>query len=226
MSLKHFMSKDTGYPTEKRKSLEAINKQSTNENAAGTKTVAKLHTPSLAEKLFFLASGIIVSIPMALFFEPSATFLSNFFSSRIQAEILSIAILAPLVEEFAKAYPLFYRHGESQKSLFTLGFLVGVGFGTTEFFEYVVFLAISPLVRLPGIFLHASFTSITAYGIATKRSARFYLIAFSLHSSINSLAIAALPESLSWGIYTAILATTFLLTWTLYRRTSEKIIDY
>lgn len=187
--------------------------------------MAKLHTPSLAEKLFFLASGIIVSIPMALFFEPSAAFFSNFLGSKLQAEILSIAILAPLVEELAKAYPLFYRHGESQRSLFTLGFLVGLGFGTTEFFEYVVFLAVSPLVRLPGVFLHAAFTSITAYGIATKRSAPFYLIAFVLHSSINSLAMSGLPESLSWAIYAPILATTFLLSWILHIKTSEKMID-
>jgi RsiW-degrading membrane proteinase PrsW (M82 family) len=188
--------------------------------------VAKLHRPGLNEKLFFLASGIIVSIPMAVFYE-SPYFLGGFLSSmKIQAEILSIAILAPLIEEFAKAYPLFFRHGESERSLFTLGFLVGFGFGLTEFFEYVVLLMVSPLVRLPGIFLHASFTSITAYGIATKRSALFYLIAFVLHSSINFLSLSMIPGSIALVAYVSILAITFLLAWSLWNNASEKMIDY
>ena len=71
------------------------------------------HKPGLSEMLFFLVSGVIASVPIALFFEPSTSFLSSFFSSS-QAEVLSIAVLAPFIEEFAKAYPLFYRHGESQ----------------------------------------------------------------------------------------------------------------
>ena len=180
-----------------------------------------IHRPSLREKLFFLLSGVIASIPMALFFEPSTTFLSNFFP-KLQAEILSIAVLAPLVEEFAKAYPLFFRHGESQRSLFTLGFLVGLGFGITEFFEYVVILMVSPLVRIPGIFLHAALTSIAVYGIATKRSALFYMIAFVLHSAINFLAIFDLPSLL----YAFVLIATFLFSILLYTRTSEKMINY
>jgi hypothetical protein len=182
--------------------------------------VAKVHRPGLTEKLFFLASGVIVSIPMAIFYE------GNFSSMGFQAVILSIVILAPLIEEFAKAYPLFYRHGESERSLFTLGFLVGFGFGVTEFLEYVVLLMVSPLIRLPGIFLHAAFTSITAYGIATKRSALFYLIAFMLHSSINFLSVSGIPESLFWALYLPILAITFFLSWSLWRKASEKTIDY
>jgi len=180
------------------------------------------HRPGLREKLFFFASGIIVSIPMAVFYEASPSFLGNYFPKlqTIQAEILLTVILAPLVEEFAKAYPLFYRHGESQRSLFTLGFLVGLGFGVTEFFEYVVLLMVSPLVRLPAIFFHAALTSIIAYGIATKRSALFYSIAFILHSSINLIAVFELPLLL----YAATLATAFLLCWSLYTRTSEKMI--
>lgn len=183
--------------------------------------MAHAHRPGLREKLFFLSSGIIVSVPVAFFFEPSTTFLSNFFP-KLQAEILAIAILAPVIEEFAKAYPLFYRHGESQKSIFTLGFLVGLGFGVTEFFEYVVLLNVSPLVRLPGIFFHASLTSIIAYGVATKRAGVFYLAAVFLHSSINLLAIfdlAGLP-------YALLLTTTFSLCLILYTKTSENMVDY
>ena len=188
----------------------------------GNETMTHVHRPSLTEKLFFLISGIVVSVPVALFFEVYATtHLSNLFSE-LQTEILIIAILAPIIEEFAKAYPLFYRHGESQKSIFTLGFLVGLGFGITEFFEYVLILHVSPLVRLPGIFFHASTTSIIAYGIATKRAALFYLAAVLLHSSINLVAIFALA-----GLpYALLLTTTFSLCLILYTRTSEKMIDY
>jgi len=167
--------------------------------------------------LFFLSSGIIVSIPMALFFEPSADFLRNFFPE-MQAEILGVAVLAPIIEEFAKAYPLFYRHGESQKSLFMMGFLVGIGFGITEFFGYVLLLGISPLVRLPGIFFHVALTSIIAYGIATRQSMLFYLISVFLHFSINLLAIfdiTGLPIAL-------VLVTAFLFSFFLYNKASEQ----
>jgi RsiW-degrading membrane proteinase PrsW (M82 family) len=187
----------------------------------GCENVAQSHRPGLAEMLFFLGSGVIVSIPMALFFEPSTSFLSNFFP-RFQAEVLAVAVLAPMVEEFAKAYPLFYRHGESQKSLFMLGLLVGLGFGVTEFFAYVLLLGVSPLVRLPGILFHAALTSIIAYGIATKRSVLFYFVAVSFHSLVNFLAIfdvSGLP-------YTLLLAATFILSFLLYTRVSEQTIDH
>jgi hypothetical protein len=171
--------------------------------------------------LFFLCSGVIVSIPMALFFEPSADFLGNYFP-HWQAEILAVAVLAPVVEEFAKAYPLFYRHGESQKSLFTLGFLVGIGFGITEFFAYVVLLGVPPQVRLPGIFFHAALTSIIAYGIAERRSALFYLVAVGFHSSVNFLAIFGVP-----GLpYALVLATTLILSFFLYQKASDQMINY
>jgi hypothetical protein len=186
--------------------------------------VVQSHRPGLGEKLFFLASGIVVSIPIAFFFEPSIAFLRHFFPNLqgFQAEILLVVVLAPMIEEFAKAYPLFYRHGESQRSLFALGFLVGLGFGITEFFEYVVLLNVSPLIRLPGIFFHAATTSIIAYGIATKRSGLLYLIAFALHSSINFVSIFDMPELL----YALVMATAFLLSLILYTKTSEKMIPY
>jgi RsiW-degrading membrane proteinase PrsW (M82 family) len=171
--------------------------------------------------LFFLGSGVIASVPMALFFEPSASFLGRFFPP-FQAEVLAIAVLAPLVEEFAKAYPLFYRHGESQKSLFTMGLLVGLGFGITEFFAYVLLLRVPFWERLPGILFHAALTSIVAYGIAAKRSALFYLVAVSFHSSVNYLAVSnapVLPYALLWG-------TAITLAFALYTMTSDRVIDY
>lgn len=187
--------------------------------------MAHSHKPSLGEMLFFLTSGVIASVPIALFFEPSTSFLKNFLPS-FQAEVLAVVVLAPFIEEFAKAYPLFYRHGESQKSLFTMGLLVGVGFGITEFFAYVLLLGVPFWERLPGILFHAALTSIVAYGIATKRSALFYLAAVFLHASINFLAIVngpALPYSLLWALLWGV---TIALAFALYTKTSDRVIDY
>jgi len=185
------------------------------------RTLVPLHRPSLVEKLFFLFSGIVVSIPIAFFFEPTTGFLKNYFPG-FEAEVLAIAVFAPIIEEFAKAYPLFYRHGESQRSIMMLGFLVGVGFGITEFFEYVVIIGVPILVRLPGIFFHGATAATIAYGIATKRPAAFYLISVLLHCSINLIAI----YGLSGLPYALVLTITYVLPITLYRKTSERIIPY
>lgn len=133
------------------------------------------------------------------------------------AMLCSTAISAPLIEEFAKAYPLFHRHGETEKSIFILGFLVGLGFGISEFFLYVLIYGVPILFRLPGIFFHAASTSITAYGIAAKRPARFYLIAVALHFSNNFSALFG-PFWFIGGI--AAIAITYFLSWRLYRKTS------
>ena len=94
---------------------------------------------------------------------PNFALLSLFY-----ATLCSTAIAAPFIEEFTKDYPLFYRHGESERSIFTLGFLVGLGFGVSEFFVYVLALGVLILIKVPGIFFHAASTSISAYGIAKK----------------------------------------------------------
>jgi len=186
--------------------------------------VARSHRPGLREKIFFLASGVIVSVPMALFFEGLTSGFS--FLPSFEADVLTIAVLAPLIEEFAKAYPLFFRHGESQKSLFTMGLLVGFGFGIVEFFEYVTILGVSPWVRLPGIFLHAALTSTVAYGIATKRSALFYLLAVFFHASANFLSILGGPILLYSLIYSLLLGTALALPFILYLKSSDRVIDY
>lgn len=180
-----------------------------------------LHKPSLKEKLFFLSSGIVVSVPLSFFFEALADILSSSLSE-LSATVLSVAILAPLIEEFAKAYPLFYRHGETQRSLFTLGSLVGLGFGITEFLEYVFIVGVPFYFRLPGIFFHAASTSIVAYGISRKKSAMFYLVAVVLHISIN-LSTLFDPFQLAFMV---IVAATLFTSWYLYQRTTEKFIEY
>jgi len=147
-----------------------------------------LHKPSAGEMLFFFISGAIISVPFALVFETLAGALPVSISSPYN-EVLAIAIIGPLVEEFGKGYPLFYRHGETKKSLMNLGFLVGLGFGLTELFEYVLILNVSVFIRLPFMFFHAFTTSILAYGVANKKSIAFYLLAVFLHFANNMIAI-------------------------------------
>ena len=175
-----------------------------------------VHRPSLQEKLFFFISGIVMSVPLTLFvnlFTDSLCLALPFF----YAQICSIAIFTPFIEEFAKAYPLLYRHGESERSLFLLGFLVGLGFGFTEFLLYVFAYNQPWFIRLPGIFFHASSTSIVAYGIRTGRSLLYYLVAVGLHFAIN---FAALISSF-WVLATIALFIAYYLSWYLNRKSSR-----
>ncbi|VVB54691.1 Protease prsW family protein [uncultured archaeon] len=182
------------------------------------KIIIPLHKPGLKEKYFFLISGLIVSIPI--------TFFVNIFSNHLcfllpvfYSELCAVGFFAPFIEEFSKAFPLFYRHGETEKSIFILGFLVGLGFGLTEFLIYV-FGGTSVYIRLPGIFFHAASTSITAYGIATNRAIQFYLLATGLHLSYNFSVVMGDPF---WLIVAyAFLILTYFLSWHLYHKTSER----
>lgn len=180
----------------------------------------KPHKPDLKEKLFFILSGMIVSIPITLLFE---TFVRNISTvlPLFLSEILLIVIFAPLIEEFAKAYPLFYRHGETERSIFVLGFLVGLGFGISEFLIYVFILNVPVVFRLPGILFHAASTSIVAYGIAKKQPVRYFFVAVGLHFLNNFLAI------FDPGIIGFLIAnlTTFYLSLRFYLRTSENFIE-
>ncbi len=183
------------------------------------KLLIKPHRPDLEEKLFFLLSGIIVSIPITLLF---GTFTNNFLGvlPSFFATIVSIVLFTPFIEEFAKAYPLFYRHGETERSIFILGFLVGLGFGITEFLLYVFVLHIPVYLRLPGIFFHAASTSIVAYGIGKRQPVRFYLVAVSLHFLNN---FSALFEAGAIGILVANVGA-FYLCWRFYNKTTERFI--
>lgn len=178
------------------------------------------HKPDLREKLFFLLSGFIISVPLTLYI---GLFTDNLCTvlPRLYAEFCAVSIFAPFIEEFAKAYPLFYRHGESKRSIFTLGFLVGLGFGISEFFVYLAIGA--PIAfRLPLMIFHAASASITAYGIATHRPVRFYLIAVLIHASNN---FSAFFDSLWFigGIGAIVIA--YSLSWHLYNKTSENFVD-
>jgi RsiW-degrading membrane proteinase PrsW (M82 family) len=186
------------------------------------KAVIPLHKPPLNEKLFFFISGILTSVPLTLFIDQFTNSLLDALPM-VYAILLSTIVLAPFIEEFAKVFPLFYRHGETQRSFLTLGFLVGLGFGIVEFLTYILALEAPILTRLPAIFMHPMNTSITAYGIATKRTVWFYLLAVALHFSFNFAAVFY-PLLPNMGII-AVLLLAFYLSWRFYYKTSEKFVD-
>src|SRR4030067_2091042 len=134
-----------------------------------TQVAVPLHKPKLQEKLFFLFSGMILSIPLTLFINNFSDYLLPILPSNYIV-LVYVVLLAPLIEEFSKAYPLFYRHAETERSIFGLGFMVGLGFGIAEFLEYVVLFQAPILSRVPGIFFHATATSIVAFAISSRLS--------------------------------------------------------
>lgn len=184
--------------------------------------IIPLHKPRLKERLFFVFSGAIVSVPLTLFISQFSDYLIVSMPP-LFASIIAVVFLAPFIEEFSKAYPLFYRHGETERSLFGLGFLVGIGFGIAEFIEYVVFFGAPVILRLPGIFFHASTTSIVAFGIGKRNPAGFYLVAVTLHLVDNLLAILG-PIWYIGG--TVVIGLAYFLSWYLYIRTFERMIPF
>jgi RsiW-degrading membrane proteinase PrsW (M82 family) len=173
--------------------------------------VIPIHKPSIRELAFFFASGILLSIPFAAFFE-------SLIPSIVSTAIL-VVVLAPLIEELAKVYPLFYRHGETERSLVNLGLLIGLGFGVAEFFEYVVLIDVPFYIRLPGIIFHASTAVITAYGIVRKNPLPYYLLAVFLHMANNFFSVES-AITLGYAAELLVLVATYLLAWRFYHRTS------
>ncbi len=177
-----------------------------------------LHFPTLREKIFFFISGLLVSVPFALFLEQF---------SDVLPMLVSVAVVAPFIEELAKVFPLFYRHGETERSVVLLGVLIGLGFGVTEFVIYVAVVGVDPLVRLPGIIFHASSAAITAFGIAKKNPLPFYLLAVGLHILNNYFAIVLAESYFSLVLQLIILVLTYYLAWYFYHKASkEKMISY
>lgn len=148
----------------------------------------EIHRPNIKEYLAYLIQGLITSVAITFFFENLARGLvTDFFSTQI-AGFLLIVILAPVIEEYTKVYPLFRRHSETARSLIKLGFCSGLGFGISEFIVYVFFAGVPSYIRLPGLLFHAASTSITASGISKNQFLRFYAIAVILHSINNFFA--------------------------------------
>ncbi len=178
-----------------------------------------IHRPNLKEMFFFFICGVIMSVPITLFIsslaDPLLSGLAPFLSL-----LVSVAFLAPFIEEFSKIFPLYYRHGETQRSIMNLALAVGFGFGLVEMILYLAAGAGIP-ERLPGVVFHPASASISAYGIATKRPVPFYLLAVGLHFSNNFLdEISPFPLSTS----VIIVAITVWIAWSLHRKTKETII--
>ena len=182
-----------------------------------------VHKPDIKEKIFFLSSGLLMSVPFTLFFSEFSNSLC-LAMPLLFAQVCALVLFAPFIEEVAKVFPLFYRHGETERSLLDLGILVGVGFGVTEFALYVFTLGAPVLSRIPGVIFHASSAAITAYGIAKKKPVQFYLIAVAFHLANNLLALFSTEVLFLYIPAIIILVTTYLLAWRLYRRTSETIV--
>jgi RsiW-degrading membrane proteinase PrsW (M82 family) len=173
--------------------------------------VIPIHKPSFREYAFFFSSGVLVSIPFALFF---ANFY-NFFP-----EALAIIVFAPFIEELGKVFPLFYRHGETERSYIILGLLIGVGFGISEFVLYVGFFGAPFYARIPGVVFHASSAAITAYGIAKKKPLPYYLTAAALHVGNNFFAVVDSFFSLFGQV--VILVSVYLLAYRFYHAASKE----
>ena len=174
--------------------------------------VIPLHKPNLKELIFFFASGVLVSIPFALFF-------SQFYF--LFPSVLAVIILAPFIEELAKVFPLFYRHGETERSIVTLGILIGLGFGISELVLYVAFLGVPLIDRIPGVIFHASSAAITAYGIAKKNPLPYYLLAVVLHVTNN---VFAYESEVAFGLFVEliVLIVVYLLAWRFYHQASKE----
>ncbi len=176
--------------------------------------VIPIHKPKVREYAFFFASGIVVSIPFALFFE-------NLYPAAASAAIL-IVLVAPFIEELAKVFPLFYRHGETERSIVTLGLLIGIGFGIAELVEYVVLADVPIIARIPGIIFHASSATIAAYGVAKKKPIPYYLLAVLLHMANNFFAlsldfIVVIPELV-------VLVSVYSLAWRYWHKARPDVI--
>ena len=175
-----------------------------------------VHKPSGKELVFFFLCGILLSFPNALVFEQFASFLPY---------ALVVIVVAPFVEEFAKVLPIFYRHGESERSLVTIGALIGLGFGICELFIYVVVAGVPLIDRIPGVVFHASSASITAYGIAKKNPLPYYLMSATLHMANNFFAAAA-PTTFGVWPELLVVVAAFSVAWLFYSWASEdKVVN-
>jgi RsiW-degrading membrane proteinase PrsW (M82 family) len=83
--------------------------------------VIQLHKPSMNEMLFFLTSGMIMSVPLTLFIYQYADALL-FSLDPFTVALISGTVFAPFIEEFSKAYPLFYRMAKPSDLFSTLHF--------------------------------------------------------------------------------------------------------
>ena len=147
-----------------------------------------VHKPNTREYLSYLTQGLVTSVILTFFFETLARDLVNEYFSTQMAGFVLVVVLAPIIEEYFKVYPLRNRHPETARSLIKLGYITGLGFGISEFIIYVYLANVPALIRLPGLFFHAASASITTTGITKNRFTQYYLVAVILHAINNFFA--------------------------------------
>ena len=87
----------------------------------GQKAVVLFHKPDIKQKIFLFTSGLLVSVPVTVFF-------SEFSDSLCVAmpllfvQVCSLVIFAPFIEEFAKVFPLLYRQEKLKDQFWTWEF--------------------------------------------------------------------------------------------------------
>jgi hypothetical protein len=180
--------------------------------------VVPIHRPDLKEKLFFFASGLLVGVPFTVVFLQIIDVIYLAVPALV-AQLGSVGITTPFIEEFAKVFPLFYRHGENERSIMTLGVLAGLGFGLTAFAIDVATLGLTYVSLLPWIFFDAASAGITAFGIAKNKIVSFFLLAVALHAA-NSFAFF-IGDAVFYALGLVLVGMTVLLSWYFYQRTSE-----
>lgn len=185
-----------------------------------SKRVIKIHRPDLDEKVFFFGMGVTISVPLTLFVYQYTDILLIGFDPFLIA-FFSRVIFAPFVEEFAKAYPLFYRHGETEKTIFDLSLIVGLGFGIVELLTYIFILNIPLIFRIPGVFFHPASTAIIGYGIAKKRPLPYYLIAVMLHLTNNFVSLTN-PNPLIGSVL--VVSITVFIAWYLRKDVKNDVL--
>ena len=162
--------------------------------------------------MFFFSSGILVSIPFALFF-------SQFYT--LFPAALAVVILAPFIEELGKGFPTILQTWGNREIICYLGRFDWVGFWYFRVcFVRFLFRSFSYVARFPGIIFHSSSAAITAYGIAKKESlallpaCRVPSYSQQLFSSLQETSFRDICELL-------VLISVYLLAWRYYHKASK-----
>ncbi len=158
--------------------------------------------------VFSVIVAIVFSLLLLTFFSEYGP-LQEILSTRFEnpQAILGILVVAPFVEEAAKALGVRAgrRHIDVVVDGLVYGAAAGLGFSATEnlFYGLAVFaesgasasLVLIAFRSFSSSFLHASATAVTGYGIAKARLTRrtgaflpFYLLAVAMHATFNGLA--------------------------------------
>ena len=123
-------------------------------------------------------------------------------------ELVSVAVIAPVVEEFAKpivlGFKIVRRKSDEIEDGFVYGAAAGLGFSATENLSYewryvsaglLLFLILVVVRSIACCLVHASTTAITGYGYARSIVERkpfvaalpFFLLAIGIHAFYNSM---------------------------------------